>query len=131
MLIFRCRRLLWSAAARRLEELGESAHQYRLLAELARQGPAPQRELASATAQHPAAVSRLVDDLETKGLIRRKRGSRDRRQIIVAITPRGRVRFRAAEPVVLSVISEMMAPLSSRDQRQLGSLLGKLLAKHA
>jgi DNA-binding MarR family transcriptional regulator len=130
MLIIRCRRLLYSAAARRLEEMGESMHLYRLLAELARNGPAPQRELAAATAQHPAAVSRLVDEMESQGLIRRRRGRRDRRQIIVAITARGRSRFRAARPVALAAVSETMAPLSARDQRKLAALLGKLLAEH-
>ena len=63
-----------AATARRLEEVGESVHLYRLLSELARNGPAPQRDLAEATAQHAAAVSRMVDELDEAGLIRRRRG---------------------------------------------------------
>src|SRR5262249_57314690 len=74
MLIIRCRRLLWSVAARHLDEVGESMHLYRLLSQLARNGPAPQRDLAEATAQHAAAISRMVDELEGAGLIRRRRG---------------------------------------------------------
>src|SRR5215831_13545425 len=117
MLIIRCRRLLFHATARRLEEVGESVHLYRLLSELARNGPAPQRNLADATAQHAAAISRMVDELEGAGLIRRRRGYRDRRQIIVAITPAGRRRYEAARPLVGAAIEEVMTPLARRQRR--------------
>jgi DNA-binding MarR family transcriptional regulator len=126
-LIVRCRRLLWSATSRRLEQSGESMHFYRLLFELVRGGPAPQRDLAEATAQHPAAVSRLVDDLEKDGLIRRARGQRDRRQIIVAITARGRRRFELARPAVNAAVAEVLAPLPPRDQARLAELLSRVL----
>jgi DNA-binding MarR family transcriptional regulator len=130
MLIVRCRRLLWSAAARRLDQVGESMHLYRLLSELARHGPAPQRDLAEATAQHAAAISRMVDELEDAGLIRRRRGNQDRRQIIVAITAAGRRRYEAARPAVNAAIEEVMAPLAIHQRRHLADLLGTLLRAH-
>lgn len=130
MLIVRCRRLLFHVIARRLEEVGESVHLYRLLSELARNGPAPQCDLAEATAQHAAAVSRLVDELHDAGLIRRRRGNRDRRQIIVAITPAGRRRYEAVRPVVGAAIEEVMSPLAQAQRHRLAELLGALLGAH-
>jgi DNA-binding MarR family transcriptional regulator len=131
MLIIRCRRLMWNEASRRLDEVGESLHRYRLLSELARCGPASQRDLADATAQHPAAISRLVDELEVAGLIRRRRGRQDRRQIIVAITARGRVRVQEMSPVAVSGIEEVLAPLSAARQRRLAALLTEVLDAYA
>jgi DNA-binding MarR family transcriptional regulator len=130
MLIIRCRRLLWSVAARHLDEVGESMHLYRLLSQLARQGPAPQRDLAEATAQHAAAISRMVDELEDAGLIRRRRGDLDRRQIIVALTAAGRRRYEAARPVVDAAIEEVMAPLAGSQRHRLAQLLATLLDAH-
>src|SRR5262245_18392897 len=130
MLIIRCRRLLWSVAARHLDEVGESMHLYRLLSQLARKGPAPQRDLAEATAQHAAAISRMVDELEGAGLIRRRRGEVDRRPIIVAITAAGRRRYEAARPVVDAAIEEVMAPLGGSQRHHLAQLLGTLLDAH-
>jgi DNA-binding MarR family transcriptional regulator len=130
VLIIRCRRLLLNAITRRLEEAGESMHLYRLLAELARGGPAPQRDLAEATAQHAAAISRLVEDLEGMGLIRRRRGDQDRRQIIVAITERGRQRYQATRPMVLAAMEEVLAPLVAHQRQRLAELLNALLQAH-
>jgi DNA-binding MarR family transcriptional regulator len=130
MMIIRCRRLLWSVAAKHLDEVGESLHLYRLLSQLARNGPAPQRDLAEATAQHAAAISRMVDELQDAGLIRRRRGELDRRQIIVAITAAGRRRYEAARPVVDAAIEEVMAPLAGHQRQRLAQLLGTLLDAH-
>ncbi|MGH7546876.1 MAG: MarR family winged helix-turn-helix transcriptional regulator [Gemmatimonadales bacterium] len=45
--------------------------------------------LAAALAVHQSSVSILVDRLETRGLVRRARGRRDRRFVEIELTPRG------------------------------------------
>jgi MarR family 2-MHQ and catechol resistance regulon transcriptional repressor len=126
MLMGRSRRAVWTAAARALEDNGFSALSWVLLACLIKHGPAPQGEIASAIGQHPAGVSRLLDDMEAEGLVRRRRDADDRRRARVALTARGRARFKAGEPHVLGALRETLSPLSAAELRQLHGLLQKL-----
>jgi DNA-binding MarR family transcriptional regulator len=130
-LVARFRRLVSGAATRRLERAGKSIHEHRVLAELTHNGPRRQGDLADATAQHPAAISRLVDDLEASAIVRRRRDTTDRRQVIVELTSRGRARFRAERPLVRDAIDEVLSPLPPRDQQRLVELLETVLSAHA
>jgi DNA-binding MarR family transcriptional regulator len=130
LLISRCRLLMWRTVTQRLEGAGQSLHLYRLLSELVQSGPRTQRELAMATAQHAAAVSRLVEELVAAGLIRRRRSARDRRQMIIAITSRGRARHRMDHPIVAAGIADILRPLSPAEQQRLAGLLEKVLRAH-
>jgi DNA-binding MarR family transcriptional regulator len=51
-------------------------------------------------------VSRVVDELEAAGLVRRKRNLEDKRSFLAVITPEGRARLHAAAPVYLAGIEE-------------------------
>lgn len=130
-LVARFRRLVSSAATARLEREGRSIHEHRVLAELTNNGPRRQGDLAEATAQHPAAISRLIDELEENALVRRRRDTADRRQVIVELTRGGRARFRTERPLVRAAIDEVLAPLAPRDQRRLVALLETVLSAHA
>jgi len=55
-LVGQTRRRLWIAAARALAARGESIVAWSLVNRLAELGPLTQRELADASAQHPAGV---------------------------------------------------------------------------
>ncbi len=66
-----------------------SAKQAAVLRELRGSGPTSQIALARSTASDPAFLGRLLDDLERRGLIRRKRSHADRREMAVSLTPRG------------------------------------------
>lgn len=126
-LIVRARRLVWTAAARELEAHGLSMPTWVLLANLIRTGPATQREIADATGQHPAGVSRLVNELEAQKLVRRRRDDDDHRRAHVEITAAGRSFCRAARPHVLGALRSALGPVSVAEQRALRTLLLKLL----
>jgi len=130
LLIGRTRRLLWFAAARATDQRGQSIYDYQLLARLALEGPQSQRALALSTAQHPAAISRLLVDLQRRQLVRRRRDPADRRHSIVTLTPRGRAAFQEARPHVEQATTQALAALSARDCQQLTRLLEKLV-EHA
>ena len=49
-------------------------------------------------------VSRVVDELERAGLVRRERNPDDKRSLFAVLTPEGRDRLRAAAPVYLEGI---------------------------
>jgi DNA-binding MarR family transcriptional regulator len=121
------RRVLWSAANRRLETFWETMLAWRVLACVKRAGPAAQRELADAVAQDPAVVCRLLDDLEERGLVHRVRDVEDRRRMMVRLTPAGRRRWQALLPEVVRAVGLALEPLSGAEQRTLRDLLRKLV----
>src|SRR5205085_4899653 len=110
-LLARSRRQVFQKARRRLEGLGESIFEWRLLAYLHDDGPAIQAELADATAQHPASISRLLDEMEEKGLVVRRRDTADRRRVLVEVAAAGEAKYDALFDEAVSVIEESLAPL--------------------
>jgi DNA-binding MarR family transcriptional regulator len=85
-------RVLVAVAARSLADLAEEVTltQYRSLVVLASRGPQSVAALAEALAVTPPTASRLCDRLVRKGLVRRRTGRHDRRQVRVALTDAGR-----------------------------------------
>jgi DNA-binding MarR family transcriptional regulator len=127
MLIAKTRRMVWANATRRLEEAGESMLAWQVLAHLMRAGRQTQTEVAAALAQHPAGVSRLLDELEKQGYVARRRDRVDRRRVHVEATAGGRRRFRSILPEVVRGVEQVLEPLSEPDKRVLRRLLRKVV----
>jgi DNA-binding MarR family transcriptional regulator len=73
-------------------------------------------------------MTKLVDRLERRGLVRRRASGRDRRAVGLHLTPVGRRRLGVLLPAIAAHDAEATAPLSARDRRVLVGLLGKLVA---
>lgn len=127
LLVSLTRRIVWMAATRKLEEAGYSMMAWALVGFLNKFGPTTQRDIAAGIGQHPAGVSRLIDDLEKEGLVRRRRDDQDRRRALVEATARGKTMWTAAEPLVAASLKETLSPLAIAEQRQLRKLLRKLV----
>jgi DNA-binding MarR family transcriptional regulator len=69
------------------ERQGLSATEGKALDLLARHGPRTAGQLAVHTGLARASVTELVDRLEAKGFVRRRRDERDRRRVLVEFTP--------------------------------------------
>jgi DNA-binding MarR family transcriptional regulator len=70
---------------------GVSAARLSLLGRLLRAGkPMTATELARGERLQPQSLTRIIADLDERGLIRRQHDSIDRRQLLLEITPRGR-----------------------------------------
>ena len=106
---------------------GETVVTFRPLAMVVRFGPQTQQDLARLTAQHPAGVSRIVDDLEARGLVRRIRGAHDRRTIRVEPTAAGRSLFDRVDPDAIGPLDRAPAPLGDRDRQAFYRVLGKIV----
>ncbi|HEX2660970.1 MAG TPA: MarR family winged helix-turn-helix transcriptional regulator [Polyangia bacterium] len=127
-LIVQARRQVASRVERSLEDRRESIHLYRILAHLIRNGTSTQKQLAEATSQHAAGVSRLLYQLDRRGMVKRRRHALDRREIQVDVTAAGRARFRQLAPVVGSAVKQALAPMPAGDQARMIASLRKLLA---
>jgi DNA-binding MarR family transcriptional regulator len=130
-LVGRTRRHLWTTAARALEARGESIFTWQVLCYLVRHGPTTQRDLAFANAQHPAGISRLIEELEAEKLVRRSVDARDRRKLLVEATPEGKAWLDAATPDVFGAVDGALAGLTTGQRQALRDLLERLLTASA
>lgn len=130
-LVGRSRRLLWQTAAKCLEERGESIFTWQVVCYLVRNGPTSQRDLAYANAQHPAGISRLVDELEAEGMVKRSPDPDDRRRLLVGATAKGSAWLRKATPHVMTAVDAALGELADDDREDLRALLGRLLSEGA
>lgn len=73
------------------------------------------------------AMSRLLDRLEAKGIVRRLRGDADRRQVQVELTDKGHALSPQIMPALSRVYREFLDGFSQDDAVQLQSLLQRLL----
>jgi DNA-binding MarR family transcriptional regulator len=108
----------------------ESMFETHLLMYLVREGPAAQSEIAAMCSQHPTAVSRMVDDLEARKLVRRHRDPHDRRKMRVEPTAEGRAQVEANRPVFQRALEEMLRGLDQTDRIALRDLLTKIAGAH-
>ena len=109
--------------------LGEG--DFDVLATLRRQG-APYSltpgELGERTMVTSGAVSKRVDRLEARGLVRRRPSPSDGRSRTVALTPVGRRLIDAAMEDHVANEARLLAGLDPADRSALGDLLGRLAA---
>ena len=76
--------------------------------------PPRQKDLAASLFVDNSSVVRLLDNLETAGLVERKEGE-DRRAKIIKLTPRGRAIADKVEAVARGVRDDALAGLSDKD----------------
>jgi DNA-binding MarR family transcriptional regulator len=129
MLVGHARKRLRVAMERELASAGEELAVWFLLRNLVRHGPLPQNQLASCASLDPASVSRLLDGMERRGLVRRARDPRDRRRVMVAPGPKAARRLVEVNPAVSRAVDGLLAPLTERESRQLRALLRKVLGE--
>jgi MarR family transcriptional regulator for hemolysin len=127
LLLGRTRRVVWTNAARRLESFGETVLAWQLLSHLVRGGKCSQTTLAAATGQHPAGVSRLLEELEKQGFVLRRRDPRDRRRVYVEASARGKRRMEEGRPEIVAAVDQALEPLTVSDRRLLRDLLRKVV----
>lgn len=123
-------RVLVAVAARSLADVAEevTVQQYRALVVLASKGPQRVVSLADALAVTPSTATRMCDRLVRKGLVRRRTGRSDRREVRITLTPSGQelvdevTRRRKAE------ISQILAKIPVSEQVAIVELFDKLTA---
>jgi DNA-binding MarR family transcriptional regulator len=126
-LISKTRRALYLAAARELGSRGEEMSSFVVAARLMERRAASQKDLADITGQHPAGISRLLDEMDSRGLTARASDPLDQRRRLVTLTPAGRRWHRQLEPIVLRATESVLGILGLTEQHQLRTLLRRLI----
>jgi len=109
---------------------GVSLSAYEMLSRLALcpEGYMRMSDLASATSLSLSRVSRLVDQMEERGLVSRRSCDTDSRIVYAAIDAGGRDLVRNAQETFFSVVDErFFGRLSCAEVEQLGTLLERLV----
>jgi DNA-binding MarR family transcriptional regulator len=117
-----------AVAARSLADAGEDVTltQYRSLVVLASRGAQTVAELADLVGVTPPTASRLCDRLVKKGLIRRRAGRHDRRQVHIGLTETGRDLIDAVIVRRRREIADLLAPIPPKTQRSVVTALSQL-----
>ena len=84
-------------------------------------------ELSRELGYDSGALTRLVDQLENRGLLRRERREQDRRQVWLKLTPLGMSSLEELMPLVVGVANRSTEPLSGDELQHLTSMLTKLV----
>jgi DNA-binding MarR family transcriptional regulator len=72
-------------------------------------------------------LTRLVDQLDRRGLIQRTRDRKDRRVVTLALTPAGRAAIKAALPDVVAHFNDVLHGFTPQEAKMLVALLNRLL----
>jgi DNA-binding MarR family transcriptional regulator len=95
---------------------------------LARGGCCTIAALARDQAMDPGAMTRAIDRLEAKGLLRRERSQQDRRVVQLALTDAGRDAAALVPPVLVDVLNAHLSGFSQAEWQQLIGLLTRVVA---
>ncbi len=116
-------------SARRLRErlapYGVEPRHFALLHELALEEGRSQQALADAIGIPKSGMVQLVDELEGRGLLERRRS--DRRTHALHLTKAGADFLQSTAAVALEHDADLAAPLSDAERRRLVALLAKLV----
>jgi MarR family transcriptional regulator, lower aerobic nicotinate degradation pathway regulator len=109
---------------------GLSPFHYAVLALLEEDPRETQAAIADALGYDRSHVVRLLDELEERDLVARKRDPEDRRRHVVKMTPDGRKALAKLRAIVRRLEAEFLAPLDDAERDQLHALLVRLAAHH-
>jgi len=110
---------------------GVTLQQYNVLRILRGAGPGglPTLDVAERMVQHAPGITRMIDRLTARGWVRRRRASKDRRQVRCVLTAAGLALVARLDDDVDAADHEALSGLPVRDQRRLIRLLDAVRAK--
>ncbi len=131
--LFRTADQVRSVVAKVLEPHGITPQQYNVLRILRGSHPQglPTLEIAERMVERTPGITRLLDRLEAKGLVRRERCPEDRRQVLCWATHEALVLLAELDTPVLEADEEALQNLSRAEVDQLIELLDKIRAEKA
>jgi DNA-binding MarR family transcriptional regulator len=122
-------RILWNLLSSKmtaaLEPFGLKTGAFSTMALIAANPGCSQNQLARALGMDKSAVVAIIDELESRGLANRVRGTHDRRRHSLSLTPEGEALMQRMYDPVSRVGLPIREALSKRELEQLMSLLDR------
>jgi DNA-binding MarR family transcriptional regulator len=110
-----------------LEPLGIEPPHYGILIALEETGPISQSALARLFAVSGAHMVQLIDELEQRHLVARRRLQTDRRSHVIEVLPAAAAQLAEAAAIADNTVAERMAPLTATESRRLIELLRRVV----
>ena len=127
-LVKRCGALMTQLAERGFESTSVSFTQWIALMRLCEQtGPISATQLSKELCHDMGALTRVVDELERRGLVRRERSRRERRAVELAITAAGRREAESGKRVIVDLMNELAEHYSTTELNALVGLLQRMM----
>ena len=126
-LISRVRTAMLAQLEERLAPLDLNAGDYLVLVMLANDVADTASQVCSVIAHDPGAMTRKIDALEKRGLVRRVRSAEDRRAIKLELTPEGKKLYPKAVAIAVGLANEMLDGFNKAEVKQLEGLLKRML----
>lgn len=127
-LVNRVRTALFNALDQELAPLEVTSAQYVIMAQLIYGMADSPSQLCQSISYDPGAMTRMIDRLEAKGLIRRVRHPQDRRALTLELTNEGKAVFPRMRVLVIDVLNRFLRGFTKAEARQLEGLLQRVLA---
>jgi DNA-binding MarR family transcriptional regulator len=112
------------------EATGLSPYDHGVLALLDEQAVETQAMIADALGYDRSHLVGVLDDLEARELIARRRDPSDRRRHLVTLTPAGKDTLEQLRAVAKQVDDEFFEPLSAEERKELFTLLARIARHH-
>jgi DNA-binding MarR family transcriptional regulator len=124
-------RIGFAVKARAIDELeraGFSLYQYSVLATLGEAARETQGAIADMLGLDRGQLVGILDDLEERGLVERRRDPSDRRRHTVSLTPAGKKELARLRAIVKQIEESVLAPLDAKTRKALQDALLQVLA---
>src|SRR6056297_2977367 len=109
-----------------VEAHGLTLTEFGVLEALLHKGPLTHGEIADRVLLASSSITYVIDKLEDRGLLRRRRSEADRRVKLAELTSEGRETIEAAFPEHAALIDDLMADLSREEKRTAASVLRRI-----
>jgi DNA-binding MarR family transcriptional regulator len=119
--------VVWGVVEDALEPSGLKPRQFNVLASISVHAGFSQRDLADLHNVDPNTMVTLVDELEARNFVTRRRSERDRRRHEMTLTKKGARVLDEAFALIESAEREFFAPLTRAEARQLHDMVHRLL----